>query len=257
MKQISQIVLACLFIGAGCQSVAPEPPVWEQVKFKDLAPSRNPQQTDTPLQFNVYFFSVPAGNFPAVKDIWTTLAAKQIRFNNAGLFSQNGFVAGFGQQTAWPAVAEKLRNADTKSQKTIELIIPANNTDSVSLLRLDAEKNIFYKAQYDQVSGVTVGPGQSFFRFTASTIPDMRGVCRLTVEPIFQSTVRQYPTSGNTSELVFKAVSFSAQMSPGDFLLLGPSDYADQDMTLRGIFFSSPGQSAAQIYLIVCAGVNN
>jgi hypothetical protein len=252
MKQISTIVLVCLLACLGCESIGNPKPVWEDIKFKELKAAKHSSQADktilTLLQFNFYIISLPSDNFVAVNDIWTNLSKKAIHFTGGGLFTENGFAAGSGQSSQWPSIAEKLRAAQSKNRRTIDLIIPDKGTDYVSLLlKTNAEKNIFHKAKDDQVGGVTLGPGEAMFRLTAATITDMRGVCRLAVEPAFKSA----------DEVVFSEVSFTATMSPGDFILLGPARYFENDMTLSGIFFSSPGRPAMQLYLIICTGVNN
>jgi hypothetical protein len=261
VKQIFAIITVCLFYCIGCTPSPPNTPVWENVKLKDLARTKHSAQSgtslDSPLQFTMYIFSVPANNFSTAKDAWTTLTTKSIRFVGENLFRENGFAAGVGQAATWESVAEKLRAAEGKNQKTTELIIFDAGFNRVSLLRIDAEKNIFYRAPNSQISGVTLGPGEAVLRISATTIPDMRGVCNLTVEPGFKNNAKLGSLSADTEDVVFSAVSFKAKMSEGDFILLGPASYASHDMTLSGIFFSSQDQSAAQIYLIVCTGVNN
>lgn len=259
MKRIIAIVWLCLLC-FGCQPPPAQEPVWENVKFSELRSphkTKDGQNPESMLQFKVYTFLVPADNLAGIKEIWTNLLTKQMHFNNPELFEQNGFVAGFGQAESWKNVAKKLRAAESKNLKTIDLIIPDNNTDHIFLLENEAEKNIFYKAQGNQVSGVTLGKGELALRVTASTIPDMRGVCRVTVEPSFHDTTKHNLMPGKPEEIIFNTASLNAKMTPGDFILLGPANYTEQDMTLAGVFFSVPDKSAVQLYLIMCAGVNN
>jgi len=261
VKRLSILILSSLSICVGCQSVPAQKPVWEQVKLKELSAAKHSPQSDKargqPLQFNVYVFSVPRANFRDVKGIWAKLSTKQIRFNGGNLFNENGFLAGFGQAAAWPPVAEKLKNADSKNLKTINLIMLDNSTERILLLQSDSEQNIFFKAQDNQLNGVTLGPGEAMLRITAATIPDKRGVCNLTIEPTFNPSAKPSSPLVDNEEIVFNSVSLTAQMSAGDFLLLGPANYASQGMTLSSIFFSSGDKSSAQLYLIICLGVNN
>ncbi|MDO8301781.1 MAG: hypothetical protein Q7T18_00920, partial [Sedimentisphaerales bacterium] len=138
-----------------------------------------------------------------------------------------------------------------------DLIMFDNGANRISLLHIDSEKNIFCRTQDNQVTGVTLGPGETMLRLTAAATPEVRGVCKLTVEPIFKSTAKPDSISAVSDELAFDTVSFIATLSPGDFILLGPAAYAPQDMTLGSIFFSSPDKSAVLLYLIVCTEVNN
>lgn len=242
-----------LFSCVGC--APPKTPVWENVKYKDLAREKHSPQSvsESPLQFNVYIFSLPAGNFADIKDVWTPLSAKQIQCVSRDSFGENGFVAGTGTTALWQPVAEKLRAAKSKNLRTTDLVMFGGNQEYVSLLKLEAEKNIFYRTPDNQINGATLGPGEMLLRLTAVTPPDVRGVCNLTVEPMFKSAAR----SADANDLVFTAATFRAGMSPGDFVLLGPARFSRQAMTLGSIFFSSPDASTVQLYMIVCAGVGN
>jgi hypothetical protein len=257
VKQIVVIIAVCLFYCVGC--TPPKTPVWENVKFKDLARAKHsPQNTPAPpLQFTMYIFALPADNFADIKDVWTALSTKPLRFSSPDLFGENGFAAGVGKTTTWEPIAEKLRQAESKTIKKTDLIIFSGSREDIALLKLEDEKNIFYRTQDDQINGATLGPGEMMLRLVAVTLPDVRGVCKLTVEPIFATTSKSPTILADTSDLAFAAATFSVQLSPGDFILLGPAGSSRQDMTLGGIFFSSPETSMMQIYMIVCAGVSN
>ena len=258
VKQIFIIIAVCLFYCIGC-TPPPKVPVWENVKFKDLARTKHSPQNalESPMQFNVYIFALPTDNFAYVKDVWTTLSTKPIRFISQDSFGENGFAAGVGKTTLWEPVAKKLRDANGKNLKTTNLIMFNNNQEYVSLLKLETEKNIFYRTQDNQISGATLGPGDAMLRLTAITPPDVRGVSKLTIEPMFKNMAPSQTASADANDLVFTTVTFSVKMSPGDFVLLGPASFSRQDMTLGSIFFSSPDTSTVQIYMIVCAGVSN
>jgi hypothetical protein len=257
VKKIFFIINVCLFYCIGC--TPPEAPVWKNVKFKDLARTKLSSQKalESPLQFNMYIFAMPADNFADVKDVWTTLATKPIQCISQDSFGENGFAAGIGTTTQWEPIAKKLREAKGKNLKTTDLIIFSNNQEYVSLLKLEVEKNIFYRTQDNQISGATLGPGEAMLRLTAVTPPDVRGVCKLTIEPMFKNTAQSQTALADANDFVFTAATFSTKMSPGDFILLGPTSFSRQDMTLGSIFFSSPDTSTVQIYMIVCVGVSN
>jgi hypothetical protein len=259
MKKLA-ILLGLVLALAGCQGPEPEKPVWQDIKFKELAiakhssPAQNPLQP--PFQLNVYIFDVPIGNFDIVRACWDNLDRKQIRFKNEEIFSQNGFLAAMGSTSVWPKVAEKLHQADSKTLKSVDLIMANNDTERIPVSQIDAEKSIFYKTLNGQISGATVGPGKAMLRLTASTISDMRGVCRLTIEPAFTSTIRSGISAGAPEEIIFDSMPFTARISQGDFILLGPAITA-QEMALGSLFFETPDKTTVQIYLIFCVKVNN
>jgi len=259
VRQIFAIITVCLFYCIGCTTPPPKTPIWENVKFKDLARTKHSPQSalESPLQFNMYIFSVPPFNFSSVKDVWSNLSTTPILFTSRESFGENGFVAGVGKIAQWEPIAEKLRAADGKNLKTTDFVIFSGNQEYVSLLKLEAEKNIFYRTQDNQINGATLGQGETMLRLTAVTPPDVRGVCKLTIEPMFKRTAKSQTAAADANDLVFTASTFSVRMSPGDFVLLGPASFSPRDMTLGSIFFWSPGISAVQLYMIVCAGVSN
>ena len=248
VKQILVIITVCLFYCTGCTPPPPKAPVWESVKFKDLVRKKHSPQNalESPMQFNMYIFSLPADNFIAVKDVWTTLSTKPIQFISHDSFDENGFAAGAGKTAMWEPIAEKLRAAKSTNLKTTDLVIFSKNQEYVSLLKLEAEKNIFYRTQDNKINGATLGPGEAVLRLTAVTPPDVRGVCKLTVEPMFKSTATPGEAPADANDLVFTTATFSVRMSPGDFVLLGPASFSRQDMTLSSIFFSSPDASTCK-----------
>jgi hypothetical protein len=258
VKQIFVIIAVGLFYCIGC-TPPPEAPVWENVKYKDLARAKHAPQSvlEAPLQFNMYIFALPANNFSSVKDVWTTLSTKPIRFMSKDSFGENGFAAGIGKTTQWEPIAKELRAARSKNLKTTDLVMFPGDQEYVSLSKLDAEKNIFYRTQDNQISGATLGPGETLLRLTAVTLPDVRGVCKLTIEPMFKNAAKSPIAPADANDLAFTSATFSVRMSPGDFILFGPVNFSPQDMTLSSIFFSSPDPLTMQIYMIVCAGVSN
>jgi hypothetical protein len=261
VKKIFVIINVCLLCFISCTPAPTKTPVWEQVKFKDLA---HPKKTDPagnfgrlPLQFTFHIFSVPPANFDFVKDLWQNLSDKPLHFADKNIFRENGFMAGAGQAETWRSAAEKLRTANAKNLKTIDLIIFDNNPSDVSLISSDHERNIFYRTADNQISGVTLGKGEAMFRISAAAVSDMRGVCNMTVEPLFKNTTSSDNSSGLGGELSFGTASLTAKMSPQDFVLIGPANYTPRGMTPESVFFLPPDNSSIQIYLIVCTGVNN
>lgn len=247
-------ILAC----PGCQKPQ-QKPVWEDIKFRELAAPRHTpsaqNRLEPPFQFDVYIFNVPLESFSELKTAWQALETEKITFKSRQFFNQNGFAAGLGQRETWPGIAEVLRGIESENSRTVDLIMADNSTERVFVKQLDSEKNIFYKTQTGQLSGSTVGPGKALIRLTASTIPDRRGVCRLTVEPAFTGTERS-ALAAAPEEITFDSMPFTATMSQGDFVLLGPRE-TKQEMALGSIFFSLPDKPEVQLYLIFCMRVNN
>ena len=108
------------------------------------------------------------------------------------------------------------------------------------------------------MEGESLGPGRLALRIGAGKITGARGVCSVSVSPVFvppmTSSIPQLAARAKADEFVFSATGFGLRMSPGDFLLLGPEKYSHGQMTLSGYFFSRPAPSGGRMFLVSSSG---
>ena len=110
MRKLSGLkALLCMStVLGGCQQPAPEPPIWEQVKIRDLA-SDQAQEEDKgklhALNIQVHVYCIPASNVEKMKDVWELFRLRGPRYENPEAFRENGFRVARGRITVWDSLA--------------------------------------------------------------------------------------------------------------------------------------------------------
>lgn len=280
MIRVFQIafLISLAFRAGGCNGTEGEP-IWERVKITDLAPSDNvkhagPQQLKT-LNFNVYIFEMPAENVSTLVDVWPMVYAQPLRFNNIDAFSSNSFLAGFGQIRMWDKIADLLRSSDGIQVGTVSLLLPDGQSNDVAVGVLGKEKTVLYTSENGSMKRVKLGQGKLGLRIQAEKIPAFRGLCKVSVLPVFSPPRRRsiplFSGREKSGEFLFTSAGFSLKMAPGDFVLIGPGKYDSEQETLGGLFFSKPQGSlffnelerkgpelkpSVRLFLLVCIGIN-
>lgn len=262
----------------GCRSPAEEP-IWESVKITDLASSNGVEQVNgqrlKTINFNVYIFEIPSDNIGTLQEIWPMVYSEPLQFNNFEAFSGNSFLAGFGQIPMWSRVADLLRSADAIQVGTVSLLLPDGQSNDVAVAVLKKEQAIFYFSEKRSMNKAKFEPGKFGLRIQAEKISGSRGVCAVSILPVFsplkQSSLPLFSRREKPDDILFTATGFSLKMSPGDFVLVGPDKYNDSLTTLGGLFFSKPEGSlffselerkmpeqkpALRLFLLVCTGIN-
>jgi hypothetical protein len=284
-----QIAVFLVFVWlAGCNEAQEEEPIWERVKFGDLASSRSEAggQSDKPLKtidFNVYVFEIPAGSISVLEDIREMLYPGPLRFRDYDAFRANSFSVGFGQKLSARRVVELLESVGGRRVQVVSLLLPDGQFSDVVIAGLPGEQTIFYTATGGGMKGASVGPGRLVLRIRAGNIPSLTGLCSVKVEPAFVSAVRRsVPRLGEgreRDEFLFGSTSFRLKMAAGDFFFLGPEAEVDGRMALAGHFFSRGAPSSVgrmllippseeggkpqpyygpvvRVYMVLCTGVN-
>jgi hypothetical protein len=275
--QIAFLISMALLL-TGCESPV-EKPIWERVKITDLVSSDgvkhlNGQRLKT-INFNVYIYEIPSDNIGTLEEIWPMVYAQPLKFNNFEAFSSNSFVAGFGQIPMWSRIADLLRSADGIQVGTVSLLLPDGRSNNVAVAVLDKEQAIFYFSEKRSMNKAKFEPGQFGLRIQAKKITGSRGICVVSVLPVFsplkRGSIPLLSRHEKPGDILFPATGFSLKMSPGDFVLVGPEKYNNSLTTLGGLFFSKPEGSlffselerkmpehkpALRIFLLACTSIN-
>ena len=280
MIRIFQIafLISLAFLLTGCGNPAEEP-IWERVKITDLASTDRVEQPNgqrlKTINFNVYIYEIPSDNIGTLEEIWPMVYAQPLQFNNFEAFSANSFLAGFGQIPMWSRISDLLRSADGIQVGTVSLLLPDGRSNDVAVAVLKKEQAIFYFSEKRSMNKAKFEPGQFGLRIQAEKIAGSRGVCSVSVLPVFspmkRSSLPLLSRREKAGEILFTATGFIVKMSPGDFVLVGPEKYNHSQTTLGGLFFSKPEGSlffnelerklpehkpALRLFLLVCTGIN-
>jgi hypothetical protein len=261
--KITVIYLVILFV-LGCNWQPPVKPVYEQVKIYDIAPT----PSDMPgthlqglIELDTYFFELPADNISLIRDLWDSkLSSSPLKYNNPEAFRSSGFIASTGTMEMWQDISKVMRSAKSKKAKTVSLLLFETRSDYVSVADIEKERTVFYTGAGGKVVGLSLSKGVLALQMNAQKIPETRGASRLTVQPVFRrpgpEKLKKLIDKKNNQDTIFDSTGFEIQMSPGQFVMLGPGQYGLGQMNLSGLFFSNPkNPSLARIYLILCRNI--
>jgi len=283
--QDARLVVCVLlsFCLIGCTGPEEEEPVWEKVKIGDLAPYHGGKPPQARLletiNFDVHIFEIPAENINKLDDIWSSWKIdyrRPVRFDNFYAFSANSFAIRLGQIPMWNRIHDLLLAAGGQKITEVSLLLADGGAETIAITGLDSPRTIFFTSRRGSREGANVGSGILALRVRAEKIPGSRGVCNVNACPVFSlpimsGSIPQLAARAKLREFPFSSAAFGLQMSPGDFVLLGPKKYVSDQTTLGGLFFSKPEGSlffgaterkgpehkpAIRIFLLVCTGIN-
>jgi hypothetical protein len=274
---VFSFMFVCL---TGCSRPEEDDVLPQDLKIGDLAPSGGDRRPGgRPLRaasLNVYVVEIPADNVRSVDEIWQMLYIQPVRFNDYDAFRGNRLSVGFGQARMWGEVTGLLHAAGGKKAKTVSLLLEAEGQpNDLSVVRLRRKQTVFYVSGRGTMEGATLGPGGLALRIKAEKVPGLRGLCNVSVAPVFpppmRSPIPALDAQAKAGGFVFTSAGFGLRMGPGDFFLLGPERYIDDGMTLASVLFSKPEGSvffdevkggaperkpAIRTFLVVCTGIN-
>jgi hypothetical protein len=231
------------------------------IKITDLA-SKNPEQIPPQTTFNVFLFEMPAENSYLIEQIFGGLYQRPIHFADYGMFEANALLAGFGRPGMWERIAQKLVQGKAEKVMMSALIIFDEIGEDIAAVPINSEQTIFYTDAENSVIGRSLSDGVLVWNIRSRPISSVRGVAQVQIEPVSRRSIDMVlarmgkKVSEDKNEFAF--AGFELQMSMGDFVLLGPSEYQSDRITLSSLFFTvQRDKPVIRLYLIVCAGVGN
>jgi len=247
------IFLAGVITGTtGCEQRRARPvgPAIECIKVGDLEPT-TPMELPPQINLEVLAFEVPAENIPSAKQLFLGLIRKPLHFADYKAFEANGFFAGFGRSEMWGEISAGLTRAGARNSGTNRLIVFDDKGDDVIFATLGAEQTVLYTTGEGKLVGASLGDGQLAWHIKAKPIASLRGACEVEIQPVFRrpmsNTIARMLGREETNETVFDFAGFELTMSSGDFVLIGPSQDKQADISLGNLFFTSRGDFAFPI----------
>ncbi|MHC4213168.1 MAG: hypothetical protein ACYSWP_07355 [Planctomycetota bacterium] len=283
MIRLTEIAILSILLAfpGGCEK-AGEKPIWDQVKIRDLAPTGPDGSAQNhalkTINFNVTVFELPAQNLGTLDNTWKMLYTRALAFANYEAFEADSLAVGFGRSSRLAPVINTIEQAQGKRIQNAALLLSDNQSDDMPVARLFERQILFYHTGGGALEKQMLGPGTMVMRVEAQKIPGLKGLCSLSTIPVFtvgsSSAIPLLEKRRRESEFAFEGSAFSLKMAVGDFFLLGPRQYFDEQITLSGLFFSKPQGSlflirsetdpsarkpqhlpAVRVFLFVCTGI--
>jgi hypothetical protein len=273
------ILCSTFFFLSGCVEPKKEPPVLDNVKISDLAPTEGdkplPSQRIKTITIDVHVFEVPAENIDKLEKIRKNLYIRPLRLKDYGAFYANSFWIRFGHRQKWNEVYEMLQAAEGQRISRITLMLPDAWPETFPITGMDRSQSVSYTAINGSEEAAHVGPGILGLRIKAKTIPTSPGECSVTAYPVFtppvKSTIPELEAQVKRREFPFTVVAFGLNMRPGHFVVLAPTEYIEDQTTLGGLFFTNPEgrlffrddennlperKTAFRVFLLLCTRVD-
>lgn len=234
-------------VSCGQKRARPGGPAIEGIKVSDLE-AASAMKLPRQINFQVFTFEAPAESLPPLRELFLGLIRSPLRFTDDKAFEANGFFAGFGRSELWDEIAVRLGRAGARSKGTNRLIVFDDKGDDIIFTALGAEQAVFYTTGEGKLAGASLSGGQLAWRLKARPIAQLRGACEVEIQPVFKrfvdNTIGRLLDRQESDEIVFDVAGFKLTMSGGDFVLIGPSQYKEEDITLGSLFFASRGDFA-------------
>jgi hypothetical protein len=250
----------------GCGGQSGDKPVYEQVKIYDLIPSPSaptgPRQQGL-IELDTHIFELPVANLPLLEDLWNSvLSDSPLKYRSPEAFKASGFIAATGTFNIWEEVDQVLRAAECRKAGMVSVLLFKNQSDYVSAASVEYERTFFYAEADGKVVGLSLSNGLAAFRIRAQDIPNTRGAIRMSLQPAFRrsvsSRIEKLTTRTSYEDIVFDSIGLEMQISPGQFILLGPGEYGNGQMSLSRLFFRlSKPKPIARIYLVICRSISD
>ncbi len=230
----------------------------------------------------VISYELPAENVASMEDIWQMLNPGTLRYNDSNNFAANGLRAAMGKFAEFTKITAMLKTANATKLPTTSLLMNDNQPELIGIARMSNKAIISYIDRQGAVKTADVGLGivglqlftqkiispSTILRTSPSTTPGAGSptpgtapMASLRIVPaILASTEGAAPAIAERlkeHDLRIYSAGFSAILKPGEFVLLGPAEYKQDDIMAASRFFNKQGpKPAIRIFLLVCVSIS-
>jgi len=264
----------------GCNEPKEETALWDQVKIDELVPL---DSNDLPgagilktINLDVHVFEVPADNVDKLDKIRKRFYIRPLRLVDYQAFNANSFVVRYGKAEMWNELRGMLIAAEGQRAGKVSLMLVDKEPQTISVAAADTSGTISFAGRGGSRQRAKVGTGSLGLRIKAARIPGSRGVCDVVAYPVFsppaKSSIPEVQARVKQREFAFTVAAFALNMTPGDFVYLGPGKHISDLTDLGGLFFSNPKgslflneasrrppelKSSVRVFLLVCTRIDD
>ena len=232
----------------GCKSSKSEPPFWEQIKLKDLAPPPSDSsvlaQRLRGMTIDIYQYEVPLDKFNQINALWNPLNQQALRFKNQSSFTGNGFRIGRGSLQQWDWIIGMLDRAQAQKVQVISMLLTEEYDQDVMIRPIPGRQAVSFLDPENKSQSLVIGAGYLTFHVKAEKPPSSPYPTHITGYPLFSvpttTSIEPLARRANDRQIAFQGTAFTARMMPGEILVLGPDEFYGDESTLGGLFFRNP-----------------
>jgi hypothetical protein len=286
------LLFAVAFALAGCQEDqnVPVQPQAQSTKLSDIQPLYKPDMPPE-LHFRIYTFQLDRNNLANADHIFEILEKEKFQFTDSEAFKANGFAAGSAKADAWQQLGEILQQAKAVGVRDSAMIVFDDGSQDLFFANTKQKRSInYYRSQHDSFKK-NITQGQLAWRIRAWALEDKEKSAMVQIMPVSKPNVppgiNPFVRRKRPRMVIFDAVGFELEMTPGDFIVLSPESY-DLDtnpdtidltnseeselsketpkistesnlkkLTLGSLFFEIENKPLIRLFVVVCVGTGN
>ncbi len=229
----------------------------------DLAPTgAGPQNSQLLRTINIEIvtFEIAGEKLGELDTVWELLGTEDVKFNDAVAFASNSFRLGAGRGNALQRTVDLLDAAKATKLETTALLIPNGQTEVLNVCRLRKKQDVSFISRNGSQQQANIGPGMLGLQILASKVMGARALCNLYAVPIFAPRTEGLPpqlaSRLSAKQFHFTPLGFGLTARPGDFVLLAPTEFPDEENALARLFFpQTANESTVGVFLLICTRV--
>lgn len=286
------LLSALVFALAGCQEAqnVPFQPQAQSTKLSDIQPLYKPDMPPE-LHFKMYTFHVDKNNLANADRIFEIFEKDKFQFTNPDAFKANGFAASSAKAGLWQQLGEGLQQAKAVGVRDSAMIVFDDGSQDLFFANTKQKRSIdYYRSQHDRFKR-DITQGQLAWRIRAWPLEDKEKTAMVQIMPVSKPDIppgaKPLARRRRPRVVIFDAVGFELEMTPGDFVVLSPAScdldtspdtkdpaYPEESessketpkigtesnlkkSTLGSLFFEVENKPLIRLFVIVCVGTGN
>lgn len=237
-------IIAFLFVGCDESQQTSKRAKTERIKISDLEPFGK-REMPPEIQFRIYTFLLSEQMLTKSDSIFEMLDKDSLTFVNAEAFKANGFAVGYSKGNLWGELGERLRQAGAVGVKETAMMVYDDKGEDLTFGTLNRAATIDYFTSEDDSFRTTISPGQLAWRIVAVPIEDKPRTAEVNIvaisKPDFTMNSDMLQAKGKAKTVIYNVSGIELEMSPGDFLVLGPEKY-DPELSLDTLSLTASGE---------------
>ena len=222
-----------------------------------------------------HVFDLPSRNVDSLTDLWETLSTKSLWMTSYDAFRRNSFRVRSGRVEAWRQIQDLLTRAGAQKVGTATLMVSDKDSTDWPVANIPSGSAISFFDENLSEQTVNLASGRLVLRLQAEPVPGVRGTRKLILYPAYSlpvtTAIPQLQKRLREDEFAFHPAAFAAQMTPGDLVVLAPTESTGERLSLGGLFFNKPEpvtfvdpaskratqESAVRVLVLICAGIKD
>ena len=222
------------------------------LKLGDIQPLFKPAHPGE-IIITAIVYEIPEKNKKYIDQIFKELSKQYLIFTDLDVFEMNGFRAGFGMQKDWPSITNNLYLASAQNIVSSNLIFIDSSSSDVPVGNSYDSQTFYLAKKADNYELIKLSEGQLAWKVSARALPKKQGMGLVQIKAIHEEEVlpalAKVPGYETVGETAFHDIAVKLNITPGEFVVIGPDMKESERITLSELFFQRTGDILTPIPL--------